>query len=132
MMRSIVSNRCVIHVMWKNNRKLLRPIYNQAGSLQRVLLNETVYVAHIAYNAKGQRSLVAYGNNVMTRYAYDIDSFRLVRMRSERFRSNDPFIFTPSSSSNPLQEFAYQYDLAGNIFKNSGPCTRMWFTRPSQ
>ena len=36
------------------------------------------YVEHIAYNAKGQRLLIAYGNGVMTRHAYDPQTFRLV------------------------------------------------------
>lgn len=66
-------------------RKELRPHYNRAGALERVELDSAVYVDHIAYNAKGQRTLIAYGNGVMTRHAYDSQTFRLVRMRTERF-----------------------------------------------
>ena len=36
-----------------------------------------LFVDRIAYDAKGQRVLVAYGNGVMTRHAYDPDTFRL-------------------------------------------------------
>ena len=66
-------------------RKELRPQYNRAGALERVELDGTTYVEHIAYNAKGQRSFIALGNGVMTRYAYDPQTFRLARMRTERY-----------------------------------------------
>ena len=49
----------------------MRPHYNRAGALEHVELDDTTYVERIAYNAKGQRTLIAYGNSVMTRYAYD-------------------------------------------------------------
>src|SRR5262249_24206447 len=51
-------------------RKELRPHYNRAGALDHVDLDQTTFVQRIAYNAKGQRTLIAYGNGVMTRYAY--------------------------------------------------------------
>ena len=44
-----------------------------------------MYVQRIAYDAKGQRALIAYGNGVMTRYAYDPHTFRLARLRSEPY-----------------------------------------------
>ena len=66
-------------------RKELRPHYNRAGALERVELDGATFVEHIAYNAKGQRTLIAYGNGVMTRYAYDPQTFRLCGMRTERY-----------------------------------------------
>lgn len=144
----------------EGNRKELRPRYNRAGALQRVAWDGAVYVDHIAYNAKGQRTLIAYGNGAMTRYAYDLQTFRLVRMRTERFsagpvdppdppsgcwpglflaplqilfsskrsslrlsrpesseeqRLEDAPIYHPTGA--PLQDFGYEYDLAGNILK---------------
>jgi hypothetical protein len=42
------------------------------------------FVERIAYNAKGQRVLIAYGNGIMTRHAYDPQTFRLLRLRTER------------------------------------------------
>jgi RHS repeat-associated protein len=95
------------------NRAVLTPMYNHAGSLRAVRLGNDEYVREIAYNAKGQRVLIAYGNNVMTRYAYDPETFRLLRLRTERFT-------TPAQDSwqgrgAPLQDYTYTYDLAGNI-----------------
>src|SRR5262249_43396626 len=43
-------------------RKELLPQYNRAGALERVALDGVTFVDHIAYNAKGQRTLIAYGN----------------------------------------------------------------------
>lgn len=96
-------------------RKELRPQYNRAGALERVELEGTAYVEHIAYNAKGQRSLMALGNGVMTRYDYDPQTFRLARLRSERYTTPDPDAPTYKPIGAPLQNFAYEYDLVGNI-----------------
>ena len=93
-------------------RAVLTPRYNRAGALESVDLDEKPYVTQIAYNAKGQRALIAYGNGVMTRYAYDPLTFRLVRLRSEDCqRSSD----TWTGAGGPLQDFTYGYDLVGNI-----------------
>jgi RHS repeat-associated protein len=94
-------------------RKGLRPHYNRAGALERVELDGETYVAHIAYNAKGQRTLIALGNGVMTRYAYHSQTFRLLRLRSERYTQPDLLTYQPAGGL--LQDFAYQYDLVGNI-----------------
>ena len=95
------------------NRKELRPQYNRAGALERVELNSTTFVEQIAYNAKGQRTLIAYGNGVMTRYAYDPQTFRLVRLRTEKYNQPNELTYRPTGA--PIQDFAYQYDLVGNI-----------------
>lgn len=100
-------------------RRRLVPRYNRAGALEAVALDngdgtpDAVYVQQIAYNARGQRVLIAYGNGVMTRHAYDPHTFRLARLRSERFAQPDSLTFLATGS--PLQDFAYSYDLAGNI-----------------
>src|SRR5262249_2962301 len=52
----------------EGKRRELRPLYNNAGGLEKVFLDDTAYVERIAYDAKGQRALIAYGNGVMTRY----------------------------------------------------------------
>jgi RHS repeat-associated protein len=91
----------------------LTPIYNRAGALRTVRLDGEIYVDFIAYNAKGQRVLIAYGNKVMTRYAYHPQTFRLVRLRTERFTIPNQKIW--QGTGVPLQDFTYQYDLAGNI-----------------
>jgi RHS repeat-associated protein len=97
----------------EDKRKELQPHYNRAGGLERVTLDGKIYVERIAYNAKGQRSLIAYGNGIMTRHAYAPETFRLVRLRTERYEKVDSFTYRPTGV--PLQEFAYEYDLVGNI-----------------
>ena len=57
---------------------------------QRRRHRRQTYVQRIAYNAKGQRTLIAYGNGLMTRYAYDPATFRLARLRTERLDPNPP------------------------------------------
>lgn len=94
-------------------RAVLVPRYNRAGNLEQVELDGTSYVAQIAYNARGQRVLIAYGNGIMTRYAYNPYTFRLARLRTERYRERETGTFEGHGS--PLQELTYHYDLAGNI-----------------
>lgn len=98
-------------------RKVLKPIYNSAGVLESVKLDDTTYVERIAYNARGQRMLIAYGNGVMTRYVYDSHTFRLVRLRTERHGTpaGASLFYHPTVPNDPLQDLAYEYDLAGNI-----------------
>jgi RHS repeat-associated protein len=96
-------------------RQELLPIYNRAGGLAQVKLNGQLFVQQIAYSAKGQRVLVAYGNGVMSRYAYDDKTFRLIRLRSERYSQPQPDRY--QSGGEALQDFAYRYDLVGNILQ---------------
>ena len=69
----------------EGKRRQLLPDYNRAGGLDQVRLDDVLYVDRIAYDAKGQRALIAYGNGVMTRHAYDPKTFRLARIRSEHY-----------------------------------------------
>ena len=103
----------------EGKRRELRPIYNRAGGLEQVFLDDTLYVERIAYDAKGQRALIAYGNGVMTRYAYDPHTFRLKRLRSERYSKPDDLSYRPSGEA--LQDFGYDYDLVGNILAHPRP-----------
>lgn len=94
-------------------RKVLKPRYNRAGALESVEFDGAVFVERIAYNAKGQRSFIAYGNSCLTRYAYDDKTFRLVRLRTEKYSKVDKENYRPGSPV--LQDFIYTYDLAGNV-----------------
>ena len=96
----------------EGSRRELRPQYNRAGALEQVTLNGQIYVERIAYNAKGQRILIAYGNRVMTRYTYDPETFRLRRLRSDRYQQTG-LAYRPTGEA--LQDFSYKYDLVGNI-----------------
>ncbi|WP_346294113.1 SpvB/TcaC N-terminal domain-containing protein [Sphaerothrix gracilis] len=97
----------------EGTRQELRPQYNRAGALESVRLDGTTYVERIVYNAKGQRTLITYGNGVMTRYAYDPKTFRLKRMYIGDYNQPEELTYRPTGA--PLQDFAYSYDLVGNI-----------------
>ena len=105
----------------EGRRRELRPAYNRAGGLEQVRLDDTLYVERIAYDAKGQRTLIAYGNGVMTRYAYDPHTFRLTRLRSERYTGGG---LTYRPTGEPLQDYGYDYDLVGNILDHPRPHAR--------
>ncbi|MCB9165205.1 MAG: VCBS repeat-containing protein [Flavobacteriales bacterium] len=98
-----------------SERKELVPTYNRAGALEAIHFAGTDYVKHIAYNAKGQRVLLAMGNGMMTRYAYDALTYRLLRIRTEGYVESGG-TYTPQSGSTK-QDSGYVYDLGGNILK---------------
>jgi YD repeat-containing protein len=90
-----------------------RHAYNEAGLLEAIDVNIrgdaaqsepvwTPFVLDIDYDAKGQRTRVAYGNGVVTTFEYDPQTFRLIRLRT--FHGDDV-----------LQDLAYTYDPVGNI-----------------
>jgi RHS repeat-associated protein len=95
-----------------SERKIGIPTYNRAGALESMEFDGDTYVNHIAYNAKGQRLLIAYGNTIMTRYVYDNLTFRLQRLKTEKYTQTD-WEFAPNAG--PRQDYAYSYDLVGNI-----------------
>ncbi|GIH02638.1 hypothetical protein Rhe02_07050 [Rhizocola hellebori] len=98
----------------EGTRPELVPRFNSAGALEAVTLDGTVYVEHIAYNAKGQRTLVGYGNGVLTRYSYDPRTFRLAGLRTDRFtRPTAALAYRPAGAL--AQDLTYGYDLAGNL-----------------
>ena len=99
----------------ESERKELIPSYNKAGALEKVVFDGNTYVEHIAYDSKGQRLLIAYGNGTMTRYAYNKIDFSLTRQKTEKYTKTG-FTFTPQSGNN-RQDTAYRYDQAGNILK---------------
>ena len=100
-----------------NERKEIKPTYNRSGALEKVTYDSTEYVENIAYNAKGQRLLITFGNSIMTRYLYDNHTFRLLRQRSEKYartQAGSLITYTPQSGTN-RQDDKYIYDLIGNI-----------------
>ncbi len=108
----------------ERGRRKLKPHYNRAGALERIVLElvgpageaiSDTFIERIAYNAKGQRVLIAYGNGIMTRYAYDQRTFRLIRMRTEAYSKPSELGYRHTGETQ--QEFAYEFDLVGNILK---------------
>ncbi len=88
---------------------VITPGYNKAGLLESEQIkhgdaNQTTrtYIKNIDYNEKGQRSQIIYGNDVITRYIYDIDTFRLKHLVSKK-------------GNKLLQDLHYSYDPVGNI-----------------
>ncbi|MFI9381428.1 SpvB/TcaC N-terminal domain-containing protein [Kutzneria sp. NPDC052558] len=94
-------------------RHVVYPSYSRAGALERIQIDGTVRVQRIAYDAKGQRALIAYGNGVLTRYAYDPKTFRLARLRTERYTAADAATYRVSGPV--MQDCGYDHDLVGNV-----------------
>lgn len=101
------------------NRKTIVPDYNRAGALDKVSYDGAVYVENIAYNAKGQRLLIAFGNGMMTRYAYDEKTFRLLRQKTEGYTKSQlgNTVTYAYNSGTTRQDDSFNYDLVGNILK---------------
>src|SRR5690554_304025 len=97
-------------------RKELIPTYNKAGALESIEIDGSNYINYIAYNSRGQRLLIALGNSIMTRYAYDNKEFRLLRIRSESFNKAG---WEFSGTGNVRQDTNQTYDLSGNIVEIS-------------
>ncbi|HEY7245904.1 MAG TPA: SpvB/TcaC N-terminal domain-containing protein [Xanthobacteraceae bacterium] len=87
-----------------------RPTFNEANLIRKVDVNlrgaqaATSFVVNIDYNAKGQRLIIAYGNNVKSEYAYDPSTFRLISLNTTRL-----------TDQALLQGLSYSYDPVGNI-----------------
>ncbi|HEX3979035.1 MAG TPA: SpvB/TcaC N-terminal domain-containing protein [Solirubrobacteraceae bacterium] len=97
-----------------NQRASLNLTYDQGGGLAAVALGDTTYVEHLVHNARGQRVLCVLGNGIMTRYAYDPDTFRLARLRSESCTTS-PAGTGWRSTGTILQDHVYAYDQVGNL-----------------
>ncbi|MFZ2900360.1 MAG: SpvB/TcaC N-terminal domain-containing protein [Saprospiraceae bacterium] len=107
------------------DNSVIRPGYNEANLLERVEANlrgaavATPFVTDIDYDAKGQRTLIDYGNGVRTTYQYDPFTFRLVHLLTRR----DAVAFPDDCTEPPpagwpgcqVQNLHYTYDPVGNI-----------------
>ncbi|MCK5014073.1 MAG: VCBS repeat-containing protein [Candidatus Omnitrophica bacterium] len=121
---------------------VIQPGYNEANLLEKLdvwlkhagepaelLRPDTAdehFVTNIDYNARGQRTLIQYGNDAETRYHYDPATFRLTHLYTRRDISynedcGDEPINYPAPETPPqntpcgLQNLHYTYDPAGNI-----------------
>jgi len=92
------------------DNSVYRPTFNEANLLNSVAVNlrgtetATPFVNNIDYDAKGQRVLIEYGNNVKTEYAHDPLTLRLTKLKTTRL-----------TDQARLQDLSYTYDAAGNI-----------------
>ena len=106
----------------EGERKDLRQTYNPAGALEQLRFDGKLFVDHIAYSAKGQRTLIALGNKTITIYAYEPHMFRLGRQMSGRFRKSGDYSYKVEALASAedrkehlFQDCAYEHDLVGNI-----------------
>ncbi len=106
------------------DRKVLRRTYDRGGAIQGIELvpdggdgDPETYVADVGYDAAGNRTFVAYGNGVMTRYAYDDETKRLRRQLSQPYDGGPGSGYAPdvSATTTTLQDFGYEYDRVGNV-----------------
>jgi RHS repeat-associated protein len=93
----------------------LEPTFNQSNLLKAVAATigtapRRQYVAHIAYDARGQRQRIEYGNHTATTYAYDPLTLRLRRLQTRRTQDE-----AGAPANELLQDLAYTYDPVGNI-----------------
>lgn len=86
------------------------PRYNESNLLESLGVRlrgadvATEFVSFIKYDAKGQRTIIHYGNRTRTQYAYDPLTFRLIHLVTHRL-----------SDDARLQDLHYTFDPVGNI-----------------
>lgn len=112
-------NRLVMLISPDNS--VIRPGYNEANLLERIDCNLcgsaeiTTFVSNLDYDAKGQRTLIEYGNGTRTQYEYDPETFRLMHLltlRGTAFPGDCPQAHTLDCG---VQNLHYTYDPTGNI-----------------
>ena len=106
---------------------IYRPRFNDASLLEAVDVSIrgaqeqgrriwSSFVRHINYDAKGQRSVIEYGNGATTHYAYEKTTFRLSRMQTERkCRAETGLAAQIFKHDDQVQDLHYTYDPVGNI-----------------
>ncbi len=89
---------------------VISPGYNEANLLETLSADihgagsPSSLVENVNYNARGQRTLIEYGNGVNTSYSYDAETFRLARLKTARLKDGAV-----------LQDLKYTHDPVGNI-----------------
>ncbi|SEQ49474.1 SpvB/TcaC N-terminal domain-containing protein [Nitrosomonas ureae] len=80
-------------------------------------------IQDIRYDAKGQRQYLKLGNDVITTYTYDKETFRLTNLHSQRTKQE-----TCNAGTSPMfvdsrivQDLNYWYDPVGNITEITDP-----------
>jgi RHS repeat-associated protein len=92
---------------------IITPVYNETGFLNAETVlrpsdpSASTYIKTISYNEKGQRSKIIYGNDVISKFEYDTETFRLISLNSVHSSSG--------VTDKTLQDLHYTYDPVGNI-----------------
>lgn len=98
-------------------RRELRFGHNRAGALHSVQLDGREIVRHLAYDARGQRTLAVLGNGLVTAVAHDRATGRVLRAWTGACTPlpGGAFSWRPAAPAAPLLDLGYGYDLVGNI-----------------
>lgn len=103
------------------DHSVYRPTFNEANLLDKVNVDlrgagiATSFVANIDYNAKGQRTLIAYANGATTTYDYDPLTYRLTHLKTTRPASLNGLASQLFANATIVQDLHYTYDPAGSI-----------------
>lgn len=99
-----------------------RLTYDVAGQLKGSWLtlkgqNEQIIVKSLTYSAAGQKLREEHGNGIITEYAYEPETQRLIGITTHRLSDNKI-----------LQDLRYEYDPVGNVISisNDAEATRFW------
>jgi RHS repeat-associated protein len=125
------------------DQSVYRPVYNEANLLEKVDVNLwgasaggqpvwTAFVTNIDYNAKGQRTLIDYGNGASTAYDYDDRTFRLTQLKTTRSASQNGLAAQIFASVATVQDLHYTYDPAGNITRTNDAALKTVFNTNQQ
>jgi RHS repeat-associated protein len=87
--------------------------YDRGAAVTGLMLDGQSFVSQIAYDARGRRALVAYGNGMVRRYRHDARTGRLVRDHLQACTPGAGGTLTPIGPV--LQDVDHDYDLAGNL-----------------
>lgn len=115
-----------------------RSTFNEANLLDKLDANlrgsttSTAFVTNIDYDAKGQRTKIAYGNGAVTTYEYDPLTFRLANMRTTRPAAPDSTAALIFRDPGVVQDLKYTYDPTGNITRIEDSSLRTLFYNNEQ
>jgi len=115
-----------------------RPTFNLANLLDRVDVNlrgaaaTTAFVTDISYNAKAQRTAIAYENGAVSISEYDPLTFRLARLRTTRPANPDSFASQLFQNASVVQDLRYTYDPIGNTTRMEDAALRTIFHNGEQ
>jgi RHS repeat-associated protein len=108
------------------DKSIYRPKFNDANLLEAVDVNLrgveqsglpvwTHFITYINYDAKGQRTICRYANNLETTYEYDEKTFRLVHLKTTRKTVETGRSAKIFKHPTTVQDLRYTYDPIGNI-----------------
>ena len=119
------------------DRSIYRPRFNDASLLEAVDVNIrgaraafegdrewTRLVEDINYDAKGQRTVIRYGNGAHTSYSYDENTFRLTHLKTARKCDEGAHVFAEAGK---VQDLHHTYDAVGNITRIEDSALRSVF-----